>query len=327
MKKLCMLLVSVCLMVGFSVPSFAWHLSTYPNQELFTVVDGVLEVRIKMADWTQEEKDFFYKWWESDSVYMEYDSVNQSLDLYLYEYPSTATFGNVVANDKDFTYDCTNYDSLSPKPVLSKFYIRSNGVAQITANIGVKTPCLYKGDKYLFNGFFNIAGLTKEFTPTVKTWWLEDAYTHIKFFNEDGLIGETPPVDPDPDGGILDWLLSFFDNLLDFFISILVPSEGYFEDWFNEIKNAFEDKLGGLMDFIDEVTNAFDDIANNNGTDSSLIITLPDNWLFSGYKGISVDVLKPFAYLLAWIKNIFNVIVCIFTAITCYKSIINTIKT
>ena len=59
-----------------------------------------------------------------------------------------------------------------------------------------------------------------------------------------------PPDDEtDDDGygsGVLGWLHSFWDTLRDFFLNLFIPSDGFFSDWYNEIKTVFDAKFSSL---------------------------------------------------------------------------------
>lgn len=127
-------------------------------------------------------------------------------------------------------------------------------------------------------------------------------------------------------GGILDWLSSFWDKLLDFFKSIFIPSSDYFKNFFNEIKTAFESKLGGIGDLMHSLSDMFERLKNTT-SESSLVIHVPDNQFFPGYKGISVNVLEHVKPLINFVRGVFNSIIIVFTIIICYRKIVSIIKT
>ena len=128
-------------------------------------------------------------------------------------------------------------------------------------------------------------------------------------------------------GAILDWLASFWDKLRAFFIGLFVPDDGYFQSWFEEVKAAFEVRMGGLSILFADITASFNRLSTSTEHESVLEFTLPKNSLWNGFSGQTVDFMvsaRPYA---SWLRLVLNGIVLIFTVVICYKKLIIIIKT
>lgn len=125
---------------------------------------------------------------------------------------------------------------------------------------------------------------------------------------------------------LLDWLSSFWDNLLSFFLRIFVPSNGYFTSWFNDVRTAFDAKVGGLTDMFKALADGFGQLSSASSS-SSFVITLPSGYLYRGFPGARVDVMQYILPYAQWLRPVFNAILFLFTAIVCYRHLIKMIKT
>ena len=130
----------------------------------------------------------------------------------------------------------------------------------------------------------------------------------------------------DDGGGILDWLLNFWKKFVDTIKGLFIPSADYFKNFFDEIKSAFDKKLGGLSDLLGSLGSSFESLKNSTAK-TTLTIKMPDNQLFAGYKGITVDVLKYVGPVLSFIRGLFNAILVVSTIIICYRKLIAVVKT
>lgn len=122
--------------------------------------------------------------------------------------------------------------------------------------------------------------------------------------------------DQDEDSGLLawlkniwDWLTSFWDKLKALLISLFVPSDGYFDNWFKELRTAFEKKLGGLTTVF---TNLKELLGGISGGNSKLEISV---------NGASIDLMYFFRPFLDLIRPVLTGVVLIVTAIVCYKHV------
>lgn len=126
--------------------------------------------------------------------------------------------------------------------------------------------------------------------------------------------------------GILNWLGNFWQTLADTIKGLFVPSDDYFKSFFDEIKSAFDKKLGGLSEFVNSISESFSALKNVDGL-SSFTITLPNNQFFYGYDGITVDILAKIKPLLSFLRGLFNSILVVSTCVFCYRRLIEIIKT
>lgn len=116
---------------------------------------------------------------------------------------------------------------------------------------------------------------------------------------------------------LLDWLNSFWKKLKDFFI----PEDGYFDDWFKEVKDAAMEKLGPISDVNNKLQGAFNDLKGDT-TDTGLYLDLPKDHFYPGFPGIRVSLIREVGSMLSAIKTILTMICVIFTAIVCYRRVI-----
>lgn len=124
-------------------------------------------------------------------------------------------------------------------------------------------------------------------------------------------------------GGIIEWLKNFWDNLLKFFKDLFVPPDGYFENWFKEIQTAFTEKLGGVGNLFESISKSFESIKDSQKNKSEIMIELPDNYLFDGFKGFSTNLISKQGYsLLSWLRNVITAIIIVITAVTCIRKVI-----
>lgn len=102
---------------------------------------------------------------------------------------------------------------------------------------------------------------------------------------------------------------------------LFVPSEGYFDDWFEEIKDAAMEKLGPIKSIMDAFSNLFEKLQHDN-TETSIWIDVPEGQYYPGSPGIKVDVLHFGVDLIGIVRNWLTAIVVIFTAICCYRRVV-----
>lgn len=126
--------------------------------------------------------------------------------------------------------------------------------------------------------------------------------------------------------GLLDWLKNFWDKLLAFFISIFVPEEGYFSEWFETIRAALDKKVGGLTKVMDAISGGFDSL-QKPGSTGGVSLKLPDNLYYDGYKGAEFNLLEFINPALVHVRSWLNAVVVIFTCIFCFKKLIRLVNT
>lgn len=115
----------------------------------------------------------------------------------------------------------------------------------------------------------------------------------------------------------------FWEKLGDFFKWIFVPEDGYFDDWFNEIRTAFTAKLGGIGTLFDTLSSSFEALQNGTAGKSNLILSIPKDYIYKGFGGSTVNLLsKDLTVMFNWIRNTITAIIIVITAIVCFKKVI-----
>lgn len=127
-------------------------------------------------------------------------------------------------------------------------------------------------------------------------------------------LGDDPPKE---DSGILDWLSKFWDNL----VHIVVPRDGYFSDWWSEIKAAADKKFKPIADTITSLEDTIGSLKDDAG-DTGLVITLPANHFFAGQPRASVDVLQIMRPVVQSLRLWLTMVCVVMTIVACYKRLV-----
>lgn len=128
----------------------------------------------------------------------------------------------------------------------------------------------------------------------------------------------------DDTAGFLSKLLSFFnnffDNLYEFVRGIFIPSNDFFPNQIQQLQDKVNEKMGGVGYLYDMLKSFFDGLKNTT-VSTPLNFSLPDNFLFDGYKGMSIDFLASGAVYVKFLRDFANVLICLATAFVCYKKL------
>jgi len=310
-----MIPVIVLLVLCLSVPVFAVELP----RSVVRDGDTYLETFLVKGSY-QEHIDFWKEWQQSDR--------------------------NILG----FMYDGFYYFIVVPDGATVSVSTRDAATHRLNLVISKVSTCIRFSPSVDENGTFEFS---EYYTVSANTPYVLNGIAAGTYFNTTGytlpalswdyigeFIGNLAIVDDlgDDDGGglldglldffsnIWDWLTSFWDSFKNALLSLFVPSNGYFTNWFSEIKAAFEAKTGGITGVFEHIADSLDTLKSGSVSESSVILKTNDNYLFSGYKGISVDLLAHAKPLLQFLRNVFNGILVIVTVITCYKQLIKTMK-
>ncbi len=151
-----------------------------------------------------------------------------------------------------------------------------------------------------------------------------------ELYLEDDLGEAIPPEEPE-DGGILqnilDWLSSFWKKLVEVITDLFVPDPDYLKKWVEEIREAFESKVGGLTGLVDGFRDYFERLQSADHTDSPLKFVIPAGLYAPGSKGFTVDLIVYSQGLFNWIRSILNACIVIYTAIMCWRKLQKIIDT
>lgn len=110
---------------------------------------------------------------------------------------------------------------------------------------------------------------------------------------------------------------SFWSGLKD----VIVPSDDFFEDFSNDISSAVDRKFGAVGDLVEQIKKGFASLSDSSSA-GTLTLTMPDNILFNGYKGTSVNILGGIGTFASWFKAFFSVFLIVVTIIFCYRRLI-----
>lgn len=116
---------------------------------------------------------------------------------------------------------------------------------------------------------------------------------------------------------LLDWINSFWKTLKNF----IVPKEGYFDDWFQEIKNAAMKKLGPISEVLGKLHKVFEAFRDDT-TNTGLYWDVPSNHFYDGFPGMRVSLLRGINSILDTVKTVLTMVCVVITVITCYRRLI-----
>ncbi|WMJ84286.1 hypothetical protein ACS3UN_07985 [Oscillospiraceae bacterium LTW-04] len=139
------------------------------------------------------------------------------------------------------------------------------------------------------------------------------------FFRDDGGLMSDIKEEPDDGGGILGFLKGFWDALKDAFIGLFVPSEGFFADYFEDIRAVASVKMGGLLSLYNALLGAFQSL---NGDTPSMTFQIPANSMFPYSPLVTFDVLGHVRSYVEWVKGFLTGCVVLFTAVVCYRRLV-----
>ena len=314
-RRLLSVLVASAMLFLLAAPACAATLPTATEKDGNTYVGT-----FRMADQTDLYKQFWDDWKHSDRNVMLAGAGGEFFWFLIVPEGASLAFFDDSSNSPDFIRMTCN------KAI---DYLRFSVSVSDSESIEVEemgtlsAGTALQGVRYVVSGtYFN----------TVSYHFSDFSYDYLVDYEGTLYLVDDLDGDQDEDSGLLawlkniwDWLSSFWEKLKALFISLFVPSNGYFSDWFNEIKTAFEAKTGGLSTLFDSISGSLGGLSSSGK--STLILKTSDNYLFSGYKGVSVDILAGVKDVLVWLRSFLNGLVIIYTVITCYKQLIRVIKT
>lgn len=227
-------------------------------------------------------------------------------------------------------YDSTHIKFASGAPAYSfvQFDLRTGEpVKQDDGyNVGYYSPggMQFSGNLIQYKAFLS-AGISLSGYSKIWSWVETSPQGSFSFLWDD----TTTPVDPPPepeDSGVSDWLGNFWDTLVETIKGLFVPEDGYFEEWFQSLKDAFDRQVGGVGGLLEYIQQKFQALQNGQHRRTSLVITLPDNLLFPGFKGVSGNMLAGLDSMLTFLRNVLTAIVVILTAIAVIRKVIALVR-
>lgn len=314
MKKTRLFIVSFLLCLILSV-----NVSAFKLGEQHQWIDGDITYigTFKTSLLSDEQKTFMRNWFSSDKTVCSFMASSNIIRFYIFK-------------------DNISFSASQVNNMIGLTFVSNNEVEFISFNYQTMEPLnneihresIYANVPYFVNSIISrplFLHYDVDVTNINPALFIEYDTKYLAFIDDDGLIEVEQPEEPDT--GIIGWLKNFWEKLKQLFISIFVPEDGYLQQWYNDIKTAFEKKVGGLSSAFSNLSSAFNSLKTSAEERTKIILTLPDNWIFQGYKGTSVDLLGYAGGFMSFLRNIFNGIILISTIIICYKNLIKTIKT
>lgn len=236
-------------------------------------------------------------------------------NIYFFEVPEGVS-GKIVKNPPGsvYAYD-VQFSPTFPVSALIFSYRSSTGMYELVGS--------YKDDS--FRGFGLDAIIVNRGFPLTSAVPASELYIDhpgALYIVDD--LGNEMEGEGDTDDGtpwwrhLLDWLDSFWKKLKNFF----VPDDNYFSDWFTEIKNAAMKKLKPISEVHDYFKGAFDSLKSDT-SNTGLYLEIPKNHFFEGSPGVRANILKSVGSILGTLKTILTMVCVVFTAICCYRRIID----
>lgn len=110
-----------------------------------------------------------------------------------------------------------------------------------------------------------------------------------------------------------------FHDLGDFFVSLFVPGEDYFNDNLRSLNDLINSRFGGLGELYQIINNFFSIFQSSRPAE--ITFSLPSNYFFPGYRGFSYNVFALAAPYISFVRNVLNSSCILFTAIACYHKL------
>lgn len=112
----------------------------------------------------------------------------------------------------------------------------------------------------------------------------------------------------------------FFAKMFDFVKGLFFPSSDYFPNQIQRLQGIVNKKMGGVGYLYSMLKNFFTQLKNTS-VSTALTFSIPDNFLFKGDKGITINLLESAAVYIKLLRDVVNVVVCLVTAMVCYKKL------
>ena len=265
MKRLFALVLAVflSLSLSFSALALSFDRFEYKNGDTYL---GIFDVN----GLTELEYSQYYSIVTSPNcfvVYSDYSPNGESGDFYyLFDIEDTSAVSILNNESKGNRADLWSFEAVNSYNDcnVSGLYFRDNGSGKLVYEGIYNHP----NERTMYS-LIILGGLGAD--DLDYSYLTVDAVANVKgqLIIEDNYNPDAIPPDDDTEedgygSGILGWLHSFWDTLRDFFLSLFIPSDGFFSDWYNEIKTAFDAKFSSLTELFSLLTGFF------NGLDASV---------------------------------------------------------
>lgn len=297
MRRVLVLLLVMIMMVLIAAPALAATVA-----QGVTVKDGNTEIGvIDTAGASSAVKDFLRRFLSSDRNMIFMSADGSVIFFAILPDGITASFFN------SWGWRC-QFSQPIPDTVYS-FSLGSDGLYHFlqVCNDAAFVQGIYCGGTY--------TGLT---FPSPMSDYVLDVTGQLSIVDNGGLFGAGAEGDKPWYEQLFDWLGNFFQGLLDFFVSIFVPSDDYFDQWFSDVKSAADSKFGPVLDLGDSVSGVFDVDSSAAG----IVLDIPADGLFDGAPSYHVDFLDNLRPVVSFVRVIATAIVCLFTVFVIYRRLV-----
>lgn len=112
---------------------------------------------------------------------------------------------------------------------------------------------------------------------------------------------------------------SWFGDIANFAKSLIVPPENYWHNRLAKLNGLINTKFSGLGQLYQTLNDFFRKLADP--AQIQFKISIPNNFLFSGYRGFSIDFFGAAAPYIRFLRSVLSGSCFLFTIIVCYHKI------
>lgn len=112
---------------------------------------------------------------------------------------------------------------------------------------------------------------------------------------------------------------SWFGEIANFVKSLIVPPENYWHNRLTKLNSLVNAKFSGLGQLYQTLNDFFRKLADPASV--QLKVSIPDNFFFSGYRGVSIDFLGSAAPYIRFLRSALSGSCFLFTVIVCYHKV------
>ncbi len=112
---------------------------------------------------------------------------------------------------------------------------------------------------------------------------------------------------------------SWFGEIANFAKSLIVPPANYFHNRLSNLNDLVNQKFAGAGQLYQILNDFFYKIGDP--APANLVLKIPNNFLFSGYRGFSLDFFGAATPYLSFLRTFLTASFSVFTVIVCYHKL------
>lgn len=112
---------------------------------------------------------------------------------------------------------------------------------------------------------------------------------------------------------------SWFGDIANFVKSLVVPPANYFHNRLAKLNGLVNEKFSGVGQLYQILNDFFYKIGDPASAD--LTLRIPNNFLFSGYRGFSLNFFGAATTYISFLRTFLTACVSVFTVIVCYHKL------